>query len=414
MRALSGLSAVAVIAAAALVAAGASPAHRPRAAAGETLTIYASMPLHGPARGQGKAIENGAQLALDDAGGSVAGYPIHYVPLADSLASTGAADENRAARNARRAAKDGSTVGYIGDFNSGISKVTIPMLNKADIAQVSPSNTYVGLTTHAPGSTPGEPQKYYPSGRRTYARVVPNDTVQGAALAAAARDAGCKAIHVWDSRTTYSRGLARTATATARRIGLKVERRRSINPRRPNYRHLARRIHADCFVFTGEIESNGVQAVRDAAGRRGVRSLFAGDGMCLNDVANPRRGLPPRVARRFRCTISSLAPSSYPPASRRIFSDYAAKFGSRGARDPQLLYGYESMALLLDAIGRAAAQGNVTRRAVVDQLFLTKDRDSPLGTYSIDRHGDTSITDYGLYRIASRRLRFDRVVDGSP
>jgi branched-chain amino acid transport system substrate-binding protein len=389
----------------------ASPQPRQRAA--PVLTIYASAPLHGAARGEGKAIENGARLALDDAGGQAAGYKIRYRPLDDSLRSTGAADEGKAAHNALITIRDETAVGYIGDFNSGISKVTIPILNKGGVAQVSPSNTYTGLTEHGPGTTPGEPAKYYPSGRRTYARLMPNDTVQGPAIAAAARDAGCKKIQVWDSRTRYSRGLAKTVIRTAKRLGIRVEAHKSINPHRPNYRDLTRHMRADCFVFTGEIESNGVQAVLDASRRRSVHHLFAGDGMCLNDVADPRQGLPKAVARRFRCTISLLGPDAYPPDSARVFSEYAKKFGAR-ARNSYVLYGYESMSLLLDSISRAAASGSVTRRAVVKQLFLTKDRASPIGTYSIDPNGDTTITDFGLYRVKARQLTFARVVDGSP
>jgi branched-chain amino acid transport system substrate-binding protein len=72
------------------------------------------------------------------------------------------------------------------------------------------------------------------------------------------------------------------------------------------------------------------------------------------------------------------------------------------------------MALLLDSVGRAAAAGPVTRRSVVTELFRTKDRAGPLGTYSIDPNGDTTLTDFGLYRIKCGRLAFDRVVDGSP
>ena len=64
--------------------------------------------------------------------------------------------------------------------------MTIPILNKGGLAQISPANTYVGLTTDEPGSEQGEPDKYYPTGERTYARIVPKDTIQGAALATAA------------------------------------------------------------------------------------------------------------------------------------------------------------------------------------------------------------------------------------
>jgi branched-chain amino acid transport system substrate-binding protein len=72
------------------------------------------------------------------------------------------------------------------------------------------------------------------------------------------------------------------------------------------------------------------------------------------------------------------------------------------------------MALLLDAVERAGARGAVSRAAVVAEMFRTKGRESPLGSYSIDSDGDTSITDYGVYRIDGRRVVFDRVVDASP
>ena len=60
-------------------------------------------------------------------------------------------------------------------------RVSIPILNDAGIAQDSPANTYVGLTASLRRNRPGEPNKYYPTGKRTYTRIVPIDTIQGAA-----------------------------------------------------------------------------------------------------------------------------------------------------------------------------------------------------------------------------------------
>ncbi len=100
---------------------------------------------------------------------------------------------NQSQANARKAATDSKTVYYIGEFNSGCSKVTIPILNQAGIPQVSPANTYVGLTTNDPGSAPGEPQKYYPTGKRTYLRLVPRDTIQSPPGLIAMKQHGCSA-----------------------------------------------------------------------------------------------------------------------------------------------------------------------------------------------------------------------------
>jgi branched-chain amino acid transport system substrate-binding protein len=376
---------------------------------GTTLTIYASVPLQGASGGQGMAIENGAGLAVSAVGGKVGKYTIQYKRLDDSLASTGAADEGKAAQNARQAVSDKTTIGYIGEYNSGISKVTIPILNKAGIAQISPANTYVGLTTNKPGSEPGEPNKYYPTGKRTYARIVPIDTIQAAALVTAAKNAGCTSARVWNSKTTYSAGLARNVVAAGPKAGLKIEGNDGIDPKAANYRSLAAQIKADCFIYTGEIESNGVQAVKDAASVPSVKHLFAGDGMCLNDAADPKKGIPANIAPNFECTIATLDPKAFGPEGKKFFKDYIAKY-KVSSPDPYAIYGYEAMALMIDAIKRASAGGSVTRQAVVDQIFQTKNRNSVLGTYSIDQNGDTSLTDYGLYKITAGKLKFDKVL----
>ena len=71
------------------------------------------------------------------------------------------------------------------------------------------------------------------------------------------------------------------------------------------------------------------------------------------------------------------------------------------------------MSLVRAAIKRAGAQGN-NREAVRKQLFNTKGRKSVLGTYSIDSTGDSSITDYGAYKIKNGELSFFKTVKAKP
>jgi branched-chain amino acid transport system substrate-binding protein len=378
---------------------------------GDNLTIYSSLPEQGASGPQAKAIENGAKIALSQRGGKIGKYKISYKPLDDSLASSGAADEGKAAQNARTAIQNPNTIGYIGEYNSGISKVTIPILNKAGIAQISPANTYVGLTTNKPGSEAGEPDKYYPTGKRTYARVVPADTIQGAALVTAAKQDGCKSIEIWNSKTTYSAGLARNVQISAKDNGLTVVGNEGIDPKAPNYRSLAAKIKSDCFIFTGEIESNGIQALKDAASNSNVKFLYGGDGIVLNDTADPKKGLPANVGAKFKGTIATLDPKSFGPEGKKFFADYAAKYNV-ASPDPYAIYGYESMALMLDSIAKASSNGtkDVSRNDVVVAVFSTKGRKSILGTYDIDKNGDTTLTDYGLYKIENGKLVFDQVL----
>src|SRR4051812_30143244 len=134
----------------------------------KTVTVYSSVPLQGASRASTGDLVNGAKLALEQAGGKAGKITVKYVSLDDSTAQAGNWTPEATSANARKAAQDKSTAVYIGEFNSGASAVSIPILNEAGVPQISPANTAVGLTTDKPGATPGEPDKYYPTGTRTY------------------------------------------------------------------------------------------------------------------------------------------------------------------------------------------------------------------------------------------------------
>ena len=55
---------------------------------------------------------------------------------------------------------------YVGTYNSGASKISMPILNRANLLMISPANTWPGLTK--PGHwDPGEPEIYRPTGKVT-------------------------------------------------------------------------------------------------------------------------------------------------------------------------------------------------------------------------------------------------------
>jgi branched-chain amino acid transport system substrate-binding protein len=356
-------------------------------AEGTTLTIYSSLPLQGTSRGQSEAVINGEKLALDDVGGKVGKYTLKYVSLDDSTAQNpGTADEGQTAQNARQAVRDKSTIFYLGEFNSGGTKVSLPILNKAGIPQISPSNTYIGLTTDEPGSEPGEPDKYYPTGNRTYARVVPRDKVQGAALVSVMKEDGCKTVTLWNDKSTYGAGLARNIKQSAQAAGLTIQNEQGTDKNSPNYRSIASQIKSDCFVWAGVTGENGVQVYKDVAAAAPNAKLYGPDGVTEEAFSNPKKGgIPASVGARVKTTVAP------------VLERYKRKYNTQTV-DPYAIYGYEAMALALDTLKRAGDKAN-DRAAVVKALFETKDRKSVLGTYSIDANGDTSLTDYGLYTI---------------
>src|SRR5438477_7290762 len=141
----AGLS---VIAAVVIAACGSSSTSSPGSSSGgKTINIYSSLPLQGAVNVQTLPMVNGIKLALSEAGGKAGQFKVNYISMDDSTATSAATtcDVNQSQANARKVATDPKAIVYIGEFNSGCSKVTIPILNQAGMPQISPANTYVGL-----------------------------------------------------------------------------------------------------------------------------------------------------------------------------------------------------------------------------------------------------------------------------
>jgi branched-chain amino acid transport system substrate-binding protein len=261
---------VVITAAIAMLAAGCSSSSTSSAtgstssapASGNTVDIYSSLPMQGSSNAQTIPLVNGIKLALSEAGGKAGKFTVNYNVLDDSTAAAGKWDPAQTAANARKVAGDPKAVYYIGEFNSGASEVSIPILNQGGVPQVSPANTYVGLTTNLPGSAPGEPQKYYPTGNRTYLRIVPIDSIQGAADLLAAKQAGCTKLAVANDKEAYGAGLAQLIELEKTEYGVNVVSNTGIDPTASNYRTYAQTIKsegADCFLFAGIVSTGGVQ-----------------------------------------------------------------------------------------------------------------------------------------------------------
>src|SRR5262252_7431647 len=242
MRRTTAMAALAVIA---LAAAGCSSSGSSSSAGGGstsgggTVDFYSSLPMQGASSAQTGPLVNGIKLALSQANNKAGQWTVNYQSLDDSTAAAGKWDPGQTAANARKVASDPKAVYYMGEFNSGASEVSIPILNQGGIPQVSPANTYVGLTTNLPGSAPGEPEKYYPTGKRTYLRIVPIDSIQGAADLMAMKQAGCTKVAVANDKEAYGSGLAQLLGLEKGFYGVNIASNTGIDPTSPNFRSFA-------------------------------------------------------------------------------------------------------------------------------------------------------------------------------
>lgn len=395
------LVAIAAVAAVGCSSSSSSPANGSTAAAavsGNTVDIYSSLPMQGSSNVQTIPMVNGMKLALAQAGDKAGKFTVNFTALDDSTAAAGKWDPSQTAANARKVAADPRAVYYIGEFNSGASEISIPILNQGGIPQVSPANTYVGLTTDLPGSAPGEPEKYYPTGKRTYLRIVPIDSIQGAADLQAMKQAGCTKVAIANDKEAYGAGLAQLIELEKAEYGVNVVSNTGIDPTASNFRTYAQTIKsegADCFFFSGIVSNGGVQIVKDVNAALPTAKIFGPDGVCSSAWTQASQGgVPASIDPLMECTVATQDLAAY-PGGKAFLAAYQAKYGS-AEPDPYAIYGYEAMKLGLDTIASLGANGD-NKADVLKALFAIKDRKSVIGTYGFDANGDTTLKSYGLY-----------------
>ena len=358
-----------------------------------TLTVYVSVPLHGERQPEGRAIVNGVKLALAEQGGRVGDLRIRTVYLDD----TGGGPRwspAAAAADARRAAEDSSTIGYIGELDSGATRFSLPITNQAEIAQISPGSTAVDLTREEGGV---DPDQYRPSGKQTFARIVPDDDVQARAAALLAKRLGARRVAVVTDGSQFGRTIDAAFSETANSLGLDA---RAAGRAAPGGGGRVRRVpSAEAVYFAGTPSDAASDAMRTAA--PGADEVIAPDPF-LPENGNVCLDLfkPTYVSSSFR------DPSRLPVSARGFLGAYRARYG---APPPAASYGYEAMALLLDSIRRAGSGGE-DRDDVIDALLSTRDRQSILGEYSIDPDGDTTLDLITIYDLGACPVAVDREI----
>lgn len=339
----------------------------------ETLTAYVSAPLQGERAAEGRGIVNGAKLALADAGGKVGGLRVDGVYLDDTR--KGRWSLARTAANARRAVEDVTAIGYIGELDSGATRVSLPITNQAEMVQISPGSTAVDLT-RIPPVDDLEPERYRPSDKQTFARVVPDDEVQARAAALWAKRMGARRVLVAYDGFPFAQVLREAFTEEAVRLGIGIAR----SPAR-----------SDEVYFAG-YASNATKGLSASSGR----PVISSDELLAPTFLRNHSSLVPRL----HLTSPYVDPSRLPALGQRFVRAYARRYGHEP--EPAAAYGYEAMALLLDAIKRAGDSGD-QRDAVIDNVLSTSNRHSILGTYTIDGNGDTTLDRISGYEVRNGR-----------
>jgi branched-chain amino acid transport system substrate-binding protein len=362
--------------------------------------IYSSLPRQGSNTAQTDALVESIRDLVD--GKTVGAYTIKYTDLDDSsAANNGDWDGAVAQQNANTAASDPDAMVFIGHFNSGAAKLTIPILNAACLVMISPANTYPGLTTSVEGVTePGEPDSYYPQGFRNYSRVISTDDKQGGAGAAWAQELGATKAYVLDDTQVYGKGLARAWALSATELGIEVVSAdgtsEGFDAKATDYAALAQKIKdsgAD-FIYIGSITGQNTGKLwKDLRAAMPDMKIMSGDGV-FEEAWYEGTG---DAGNGTYLTFGGVGPNEQTSdAGKQWVADYKA---AHDGNDPPVygIYGAAAAQLALDGLTRATAAND--RYEVLKAVFATKDFASYLGTFSIKEDGDTTLAEATGYQV---------------
>jgi branched-chain amino acid transport system substrate-binding protein len=370
-------------------------------AKGETIKIYTSWPLQGSMLAEGESMKQAVDLALkhylDDHGGvGPAGYDIEVVNLDDASPTTGSWDGTIEAENAQRCVDDPDCMIYFGTYNSGAAKVSMPITNKAGMAQITPANTYPGLTKEW---DEGEPDIYRPSGEVNYFRTNASDDLQGWAAASWASCLGFKKVYVLDDRQLYGKGVADAFIQQAEKVGLEVVGRDGVESTDIDFRALLTKIKAAApdLVYGGfVIDSGGPQVIQQMAslGLFGEGIKFMGPDGLQNPALVEQVGGPEAANGNIYLTFPGLTGSQLDSeAGQRYFADFQAQFGTEPS--PWSTYAYQAMQVALNSIERAGTKD----RAAILTAMREGQYDGITGQFSFNENGDPTLINMGGYLV---------------
>jgi branched-chain amino acid transport system substrate-binding protein len=412
------VSGAASAAPAASAAASTVPAASTAAGGGATsgnIKLYSSFPLNSASKDQMTSIINAYKLALEEVNYKVGNFTIVFgatESLDDgSPASGGKWDAAVEAANAQKALADADCMVYMGTFNSGAAKVSIPLMNAANICMISPANTYTGLTRKLEGAVEkNEPEVYYPNGKRNYCRTCSHDDLQGAAQAAYMKEIGVKKLYVLDDSELYGHGVAVVLSQQAKKLGIEIANTNgdseSIDTKAPDYRSLAQKIKtsgADTVSFGGITDSNAGKLWKDLRSVLGNDvKLFGPDGLfeqAFLDAAGD-------ASEGTYFSFGGIPPEQLQGKGADFVKKYKDKY--KTDLSAYTAYAYEAMNVLLDGIKRA---GKKDRAAIRDAIMSTKDWDGVLGKWSFEPDtGDSTLTTMSISQAKGGKFEFIKLV----
>jgi branched-chain amino acid transport system substrate-binding protein len=407
------ITALAVAAITILGGAACSKSNSGGSSGGKTVIVGVDLPFQGASKDTSEATFNAMQLYLDSVGGKAGKYTVQLKKYDDSTAAAGKWDPATCTANGNAHVSNTDEVAVMGTYNSGCAKLEVPILNQdpnGPMLMISHANTNPGLTKKWDAN---EPDKYYPAGKRNYARVITTDDYQGTAAARfAAKDLGIKRVYVLDDNETYGQGVAKAFADEAAKQGITVVGKQAWDGKQPNYTALFTSIRAtnpDAVYLGGIYDLNGGQLIKDKVkvlGDNNKVKLIGPDGFTgYDDLDKLPQG------EGLYLTFAGLDQSQLASAggkAGKLLSDYKAKYGA-APTSSYALYGVQALQVILKAIELSDG----TRKSVDDAVFSGSGIDIPATDSMLGKEikidpasGDVNTVDISVLKLTGGKESF--------
>ncbi len=378
-----------------------------------TIKFYSSWPLTGSYDQLGNDAVEAVKLCVADFGGAAGGFALEYEALDDGVAANnGGWEAGKETENVNKVINDEDAMVYMATYNSGAAKISIPITNAAGLAQISYANTYPGLSKVLEGVTEtGEPDIYYPTGKRNYMRVCPADDIQGAAGANwAYTEMGKRRAYILHDESLYGKGVAAVFEQSFIGLGGESLGFEGYKANAEDYQSVMAAIadKGPDMVFVGAtVDNNAAKVLQDM---RGVMSsddvLFLGPDGLINEkfvqgAADAAEG-------------AWLTFAGYTPDKLKEIGgpggDYVTRIEALLGHlpDAYAVYAYETTVAVIQAIATA---GEKDRTKILDALWATEGFVSLLGfTWSFTDTGDTDSAIIGLSQIIDGAITYQKSI----
>jgi branched-chain amino acid transport system substrate-binding protein len=362
------------------------------------VAIKKGQPIHiaywfvvaGPDASLGEDTKRGVELAIQDKGGKLMGYPIKLTGQ-----DTGCGPEGGQAA-ATKLASDPTVVAAVGSNCSSAAKPGVPILWKAGIATVSPSNTAPYLTDPKRG-------KEYDG----YLRTAHNDKVQGAVAAQfAIKKLGVKRAATIHDGSVYAEQLQAVFAEEFKKLGGTITAQEAVAPTDTDMRPVLTKIATgkpEFIYYPIFIAAAGhiTRQVKEVAGLEKVY-LMSADGSFSPDFY--------KAAGDAAVGMFHSSPdfSAFSAGYKDFLAKHQKKYGEKPIA-PFHAHAYDAAMMIFNAIEKTAVKDGdtlyVCRQKLRDALYATKGMKGLTGTITCNQYGDCADPRIAVYQQTAENIK---------